>query len=449
MKVLLARTKPVNIFAGLKAACFEPLELEYLAAAINQMGFHYQIYDGMIEKREFQEVLEDYSPHVVALTGYTIHVNQIRDYARRVKKLNQSIKVVVGGIHAELNWDDFYTENIDAVVFANPFAAFGEIIQRLATGQGISNIHNICYRENDRWVKNSETTFQPDELPFPDRRHLHLNAGKFRYFGKEECAIVKTAWGCPFNCSFCYCCRLNGGNYSPRCLEKVVKEIETITQKKVFIIDDDFLVSRERIISFCSLIERAGICKDFSIYGRADLICSNRDLLPLLKKAGVSEIIVGLEAVDNQALKSFNKQVTIGVNDQAVRYLHEAGICCTGLFIVSEDFGVKDFRQLSKKVNELRLDLCMFSIFTPLKGVPGYEQYQSRLIIPQDNYERADFLHLNVPCTKLSQIRFYFEFYLLYVKAYLTHSRFWRNLKPLVKSLGHLIYYEIKKKLRR
>jgi len=439
MKILLVRPKPKNIFARLQTVCFEPLELEYLAAVVNELNHRYEIYDGLIVKKPFLDYLQNYQPDVVAITGYTIHVNLVKEYAGIVKEFNSQVKVLVGGIHAELNWQDFYEKNIDIVIHSNPLNTFREIIKTLEKGENFTNTKNICFQLNGKWSKTEAEALDVHSLPFPDRTHLRLHKDKFRYFGREQCALVKTAWGCCYKCNFCYCACLNGGKYSSRNMEKVVQEIREIEQKKIFIIDDDFLVNRERILQFCSLIKKYNLQKDFSIYGRADLICMNEDILPSLKIAGISEIIVGLEACDDQILKNYNKLTNNHHNFQAVQLLRKNKIASCGLFIVDQHYGIEDFRKLSRVVKKMELDLCMFSIFTPLKGVPGYEKYKDKLLVPEDGYEYTDFLHLIIRPTKVSIPRFYFEFYKLYFHAYTDRKRFKANFKPLVKSLVNLV----------
>lgn len=446
MRVLLVRPKPQNLFARLKTVRFEPLELEYLAAVINDLSFQHKIYDGMVEKQSFPRVLKDYRPDVVAITGYTIHVNLIKEYAETVKAFDPQIKVVVGGIHAELNWQDFYDPNIDLIVHSNPLVAFRDILLNLNRAGNWNGVKNICFKEKRQWVKNEGQELDPDTLPFPDRNHLQKHKERFRYFGKEKCALVKTAWGCPYNCNFCYCGCLNGGQYRARNIKKVMEEIEDLDQEKVFIIDDDFLVDRNRLLEFCRLITEKKIKKDFSIYGRADLIYANRDILVQLRAAGISEIIVGLEAIDDETLNNYHKRTSSEINFRAIEYLKESGIKSCGLFIVDGDFALEDFKRLSATVKKMELDLCMFSIFTPLKGVPGYENYREKLIVPEDKYENTDFLHLNIRPTQMGIYRFYFEFYKLYFKAYTDFRRFRINIKPIMKSLLNLLIETVKLK---
>jgi len=439
MRILLVRPKPQNLFAKLKTVRFEPLELEYLAAVVNQLKLEYKIYDGLVERQPFITFLQDYRPQVVALSGYTIHVNLLKEHARIAKEFDANIKVVVGGIHAELNWQDFYDPNIDLIVHSNPVEAFRDILVNLKNNGHWYTVNNICFQRQGRWVKNPGELLDPNSLPFPERAHLRLHKEKFRYFGKEQCALVKTAWGCPYNCNFCYCACLNGGRYTARDISKVVAEIAELEQEKIFIIDDDFLVDKKRLLEFCRLIDEYKIKKDFSIYGRADLICAHQDILPELKASGISEIIVGLEAVDDEVLNNYNKRTSSHVNIEAVKLLKQNGLNSCGLFIVNENYGLEDFKRLSFMVKKMELDLCMFSIFTPLKGVPGFEKYQAKLIVPEDKYENIDFLHLNIKPTKLSISRFYWEFYKLYFLAYSDIKRLRTNIRPIIKSILNLM----------
>lgn len=439
MRVLLVRPRSGNLFARLNMIQFEPLELEYLAAAVLELNHEYSIYDGLIERTCFSQCLSAYRPDVVAITGYTIHVNSIKKYADAVKKHNPNVLVIVGGVHAELNWQDFYHPGIDVVVHANPFQAFKSILQAWAGGQNLTDLTNICVNSNGRWRKTEAGMMNPDEMSAPDRSHLLAHKKKFRYFGREECALVKTAWGCNHNCAFCYCARLNGGKYRTRDLNKVIEEIKALPQDKIFIIDDNFLVHAARVINFCRLIHKNSIKKNFSIYGRADFICAHEDLLPVLKRAGVQEIIVGLESVDDNTLQRYNKEVSTELNYRAIDLLRKHGIDSCALFIVDHHYSTQDFNRLARTINIIKPDICMFSIFTPLKGLPGYETYKDQLMVPKDRYEVMDFIHLTVTPEKMSTGRFYYEFYKLYFMLLTDRKRLKVIFTPLVRSIGHLV----------
>lgn len=439
MKILLVRPKPKNLFAKLNIVCVEPLELEYLAAAALELGHQYVICDGLVEKTLFPDFLISYNPDIVALTGYTIHVNAIKEYASLVKAFRPDIPVIVGGIHAELNWQDFYHPSVNVVVHSNPVTAFTEVVTAIENGIPLDNLKNICLpirqEQTLHWQKNDGEAMDPNKLPIPDRAHLLAHRKKFRYFGREECALVKTAWGCSFQCNFCYCALLNHGRYTARDLHSVMEEIKGIVQEKIFIIDDTFLVDIHRAKEFCQGIESHGIKKNFSIYSRADFICGNEEILPLLKRAGVEEIIIGLEAVDDQTLVLYGKNTTFDINRNSLELLKKYSIASCALFIVDHRYGKEDFRRLRQAIKKLNPNLCMFSIFTPLKGLPEYEGYRDKLVISEEDHEAYDFLHLIITPAKLSAFRFYIEFYRLYLSSLLNFHRLRKNLGPLTRSV--------------
>ncbi|MCR3922897.1 MAG: methyltransferase domain-containing protein [Firmicutes bacterium] len=438
MKILLVRPKPKNLFNKLSIVTFEPLELEYLAAATTELGHTYVIYDGQLKSSPFADFLRVHKPDVVAITGYTIHVNIIKEYACLVKGYNDKLPVLVGGVHAELNWQDFYVPAIDVVVHANAVIAFKDVLSALDKGLSLAECKNICIFWQGQWQKNGAQTMDPNQLPFPDRSHLLAFRKQFRYFGQEECALVKTAWGCCHECNFCYCGQLNDGKYTTRDMVKVMAEIKNIPHEKIFIIDDTFLIDIGRIHDFCHHIEAEQIKKNFSIYARADFVCLHEEILPRIKAAGICEIILGLEAMDDDTLARYGKQTTTDSNVRALELLRKYEIASCALFIVDHEYDHDDFRRLRQSIKSLNPDQCMFSIFTPLRGLPEYEHYQEQLVIPSHKFEANDFLHLLLAPTKLTTFQFYLEFYRLYASSLLHPQRLRKNVGPIMRSLSSL-----------
>ena len=62
-------------------------------------------------------------------------------------------------------------------------------------------------------------------------------------------------FGCAYNCSFCFCVEIARHSYYERELEDVIKEIKTIREKNIFIVDDNFLFNEKRVNRFCDLFE--------------------------------------------------------------------------------------------------------------------------------------------------------------------------------------------------
>lgn len=423
MKVLLVRPKSVNIIANVNVINLEPLDLEYLYTVAKEEQVDCDIFDSLLDKRNLKDVLRELQPDMVAICGYITQEPIILDYSRTIKQYDPSVKVVVGGVHAEVNYERFYTDTIDVIVHSSSLEPFRKL---LGLGIGLcetqlADIAGICYRKDSRWVVNDKLAINPDELPIPDRSHFHKTKHLYRYLGYSPCAIVKTAFSCPYQCNFCYCRKINDGRYAARSIDLVVDEIEGIECDSIHIVDDTFLINRDRINRFVALIKERNIKKNFVFYSRADFVVENEDIIEQLSGIGTKGIIVGLEAIDDTTLNSYSKQSTEDYNERCVNVLQKYGIDCLALFIIDINATKKDFDSLYSWVERVKLKYASVSIFTPIPGTPLYEEYKDRLTT--DKMQYWDFLHLVLEPTNMSRKAFYLEYYKLFLRLTLLGKR--------------------------
>lgn len=408
MKILLVRPKNYGSFGVLRFVNVEPLELEYLSSICKEEGAEIEVYDGSIESRRFEDKYHEFPFDAVALSGYINSIDTIEGYAEYIKGKNNDTRVIVGGVVAEVVPELMYSPDIDIVVHSGGFEPFRELLQCSFNGDIYKNIKGICYREKNLWIKSERRIFDIKSLSVPDRTHFYKNCSKFRYLHYKPVAIIKTSYSCPYNCSFCYCKKLNNGSYVFMDMEQVASEIKSTDCDNIWIVDDVFLLSRHRVLEFVEMIKRNGIRKSFIVYSRADFIVDNRDILPALKEIGISMVIVGLEAADNKSLSDFNKCTDEDMNKKCVQYLNENNIECTGLFIAGIDYTKEDFKKLGKWIKESNLKTYTVSVFTPLPGTDSYEKYSDS--ITTSDYSKYDFLHLNMDPINMGRRAFYYEF---------------------------------------
>ena len=107
MNILLVRPKYENLFFKINFVNVEPLELKYLYTILKSDGHNCVIYDGQVEKYELEKALREHKPDIVAISGYVVVKNKMIKYSEIIKSYNPQIKVVIGGVHAELNYADF------------------------------------------------------------------------------------------------------------------------------------------------------------------------------------------------------------------------------------------------------------------------------------------------------------------------------------------------------
>lgn len=396
----------------------EPLELEYIAAMLHERSCPTYIYEASFDSRTFEEILKEYQPEAVAITGYITQEYLMLSYAQRARAWNPAVVTIAGGSHAQLNYQHFYKPQISYICRSDNIFAIADLLETEGiltpkTGNPLllSQIDGLCYRENDTWRANPCLPFDLNLLPFPDRSQFIKYQEYYRYLDAAPVALIKTSSSCPYQCSFCYGRLLNCGSYRQRDITSIVEEIKSIPCDTIQIADDDFLFDPDWLAEFIRLIREKRLRKTFICYGRSDFIALHPDLVRELVSIGFTYFMVGLEAVSDSLLDSYHKKSSLDNNLATIRLLKELNVNLVGLFIIDIQFKRKDFRALRRFIHEQGLTYTGVSIFTPIPGTPLYEKYRSSLTT--DHLEKWDFMHLVVPPTHMSRFSFCLEYYLL------------------------------------
>ncbi len=394
----------------------EPLELEYIASMLNEKGYQAEIWDGQVEKIPLEQKLKEYEPHYMYVCGRTRQENFMKEYCSAAKKICGSV-TIAGGLHAHKNFRRFFTDYIDFVIITFDITRVTDAAEGTFYGRD-----GICYKEDGEWIINQAEPFDIAELPLPDRTYFYQNQTRYRYLELVPCAHVRTAYCCPYKCSFCSRNTMNCGKYTVRDIKAVVDEIENIKCDNIYFIDDDFLFDENRIKSFIALVKERSIHKKYVCYGRADFIVKYPKLMKELKEIGFYYVLTGLEAVENKYLKSYNKLSDMSCNTEAVRLMNEIGINIMGMFITDLDFTPADFRLLHKWIRKNKLKHTAISIFTPEMSSPLMESYTNRLVT--DNPADWDYLHIVAKPDNMSVKSYYFHYHVLLVLLFI---RGWRQ----------------------
>lgn len=382
MKVLLIRPKPHPETIGLQSVMIcEPLELMTLKSVLKANNHDVTIIDMILEKKPLLHFLKKYNPDIAGFTGYITHINVIKEYSRITKKYNSNIKTIVGGVQAEVCPLDFQDNNID----------------------------KICFSAQDMYDF-LDCTDKTQRLP--DRNLPKKYRKSYYYLFHKNCSLIKTSFGCPYNCNFCFCKQISP--YRAREIDDVIKELLTIEQDEVYIIDDDFLFNRKRLFEFTEKLEKNNIKKRYLVYGRADFIANNEDAIKRLKEVGLRAVIVGLESASQEELDSFNKRTKISDNIGAVKILKKYDIECYGTVILGMDWDKTNFDKLYKFLSRLDLVFVNLQPLTPMPNTKLFDQYKDKTIISYKEHEKWDMAHLVLQPEKLTVREFYFQILKLY-----------------------------------
>lgn len=426
MKILLVKCHRKAWLPRIEPIVTEPLELEYLSAVLKSMDIEHRIHDSLMEGQSYEDAFRDFKPDAVAFSGYVTAVDRVLSRASHAKKRDKRVKVLVGGVHAEINCDDFFSENVDYVVHSGGLATFEELARIGFNLDEAAQVKGLAWRQNGTWRKNPRRKMDLQGLPLPDRSYFRAHEDGTRYLDLGPVALLKTSFSCPYSCNFCYCRLLNNGIYEKRDMESILNEIETIPAEYIWIVDDCFLLDEKRLLAFVDGLRKKSIRKRFIAYARVDFIAGHEKIVAELASVGLVELIVGMESVTDSRLAGFEKGSRANENERAVAVARRCGVRLTGLFIAETDFTRKDFKELRKGIRGLGLDTYTVSIFTPMKGTGLYDMYKDRLTTK--DLSKWDFLHLTHKPSAMGAYSFYLNFFRIYVEAFLRSRRMRRML---------------------
>lgn len=425
MRILLIKPETVGIFSFTNLVDHEPLELEYLYTLFRQCGYKAVIYDRRYDLASLRRKLRAVRPDVVCITGYITQQQLMIRYCDEIKHFDPRIKIILGGSNVELNYKNYFCSKADYLYHLSGLDNLSELVRRIESNSNTDDIKGICYRRNGKWTVNPKVSESPEKLPVPDRSFFYRNKDKFRYLCFKPLALVKNSFSCPMNCSFCFCTNRNSGRYACRSAESLVSEIASLDVPAIHITDDNFLVSREYLKEFIRLVRERNIHKKYLIYGRADFIAHNSDIIRELAEIGLALVMVGLESADNSELESYNKHTTADENIECIRILKENNIFCAGLFIVHQGMTKADFRRLYKWI-AARDIIPTISVFTPMQGSAVYKDYEGSIL--SNDVTKQDLFHCLLKPEHMSVRQFTMEYYKLSLKLA------WKNRhSPLYK----------------
>jgi radical SAM superfamily enzyme YgiQ (UPF0313 family) len=389
----------------------EPLELEILATTV-QENYEVRIVDMILEKAPIEHFIIELNPDVVCITGYITHIPVIISHCEKIKSLNNSIVTVVGGVHVEKFPEDLEHNCIDYRVVRNAVIEFPRLLDHIFHQ---ADLPKGALKKGQKKIDSDLPDFD-FHVPIPDRSLTKEYRHKYFYVFHDKVALIKTSFGCPYTCNFCFCREITDGIFFARPLNDVFKELQSIQENEIYIVDDDFLLDRNRIIAFNEELERQNLKKKFLVYGRADFIVKNPDIIERFKKNGLRTIIVGLESFNETELKSFNKKTTSTLNEQAMHILNKAGVDCYAAIIISPSWTRQDFRLAEKVMKRLKLKFINLQPLTPLKGI-SLNVSDEKLAIPRSDFAKWDLAHVTVTPDHMTTNEFYQEILRLYEKV--------------------------------
>jgi radical SAM superfamily enzyme YgiQ (UPF0313 family) len=422
MRVLLVRPQVPPHTIGLKhlMAC-EPLELEYVAAGL--AGHEVEILDLLVE-RGFERRLRRFRPDVVGTGSYITGVNEVKKLCRAAKRWNPRVRTVVGGVHASVAPEDFADAAVDCIALGDGTTLMPELLGTLARGEPLEGVAGLALPVSGGVRRTAPRPYMgdPDRLPMPRRDLVAHLAHRYYYLFHRPVALLKTTWGCWYDCNFCFTWRITDGKVYARSPESIVDELAAIGAEDVYVVDDIFLIHRDRLARIAALLRARGIRKKFLCFARADFVAQNEDVIAEWAGLGLSAVLIGLEAPTQGELDAMAKRTTVDHNHRAVEVLRRHGVDPYASLIPGPDYGPEDWARLRRYIEDLGLYYLNISPLTPLPGTAIWDRHKDVLTVRRSAHGLWDLSHAVVP-TRMPLKAYYRELFRTYAGATLDMRR--------------------------
>src|SRR5512137_1663840 len=256
-------------------------------------------------------------PDLVGITAFTSQAPRAYEIAARVRLLG--VPVVMGGIHATMCVDEVLP-HVDAVVTGEAEAVWPQVLEDAR--------HGRLKRRYDGGLAGMDAV-RP-------ARHDLLTADYA--FG-----AIQTTRGCPMNCTFCSVTAFNGARYRQRSIPEVVREFQSIHEKRVLVVDDNLIGTTPEHIARAKALFRAFAAakpgKEWIAQTTVNF-ADDEELLTLAAQAGCAGVFIGFESPTAEGLSEVGKRfnVTKGRDLAAsVARIQRHRILVVGSFIIGLD----------------------------------------------------------------------------------------------------------------
>ncbi|MBA4389729.1 MAG: radical SAM protein [Syntrophus sp. (in: bacteria)] len=302
-----------------------------------------------------------------------------RAFEIAAKYREAGIPVIFGGIATMLHASEVM-EHADSVFLGEVEGRFAEVLSDLKKGS-LKKVYDYMKA-------------LPDINTVGTARREILQRDLYNYRGVQMFDLVHASRGCKFNCFPCSVAFLGGKQFRPRPIEKVVAEIESIPNNRLFIVDNSLAQDRQWLVELFTALKP-------------------------LKKKWVSHPILDDDEIIKLAADAgcwYVYQAIIDTSDlirDRVKRLKDHGISVEGTILLGTDNQDEEYiKRLIDFLLEIELDMAEFTILTPFPHSPIREQYEKEGRILSNNWlnytaDKVVFQPKHMTPEKLQELYYY------------------------------------------
>jgi len=374
-----------------------PLGLAYLGAVLEKKNFEVKVFDFFSlpweeGSKKIFEIISSENPDVIGLSSLTMNRTSASRVAKMAKKINPKIKVLMGGVHPSIMYEQILKNYpVDFVVLGEAEETIVELMEGIKKGEKPSyfkKIYGLAFKtKNGRIIKTEPRGYIKDlnKLPYP----------KHEYFRKEiessKKAYIMTSRGCPFGCLFCSTSNYWGRMCRRRSIESIIGEIKFLIKQfpsieEILFVDDEFTLNQEHTIELCKTMIKEKIKLKWDCSTRVSSV--SEKLVYWMKKAGCIHVSMGVESGSEKLIETIHKRITIRQVIDAFELFHKYGIPASMYLITGlpgeNSQTVKDTLRLLKRLAKAKPEFKKPALLQIYPNTEVYELAKKQGIIDDD-----------------------------------------------------------------
>ncbi|MEP9410768.1 MAG: cobalamin B12-binding domain-containing protein [Candidatus Brocadia sp.] len=387
---------------------WKPPNLAISSIAGNIEGHNVYIADLILRRDRVAETVKEliatYRPDVVGLTAMSFQFATARRIASLIKSLNKDIRIVLGGYHATLMYDEICkseeSDPFDFLIRGEGDLCFHELLEAINGKRAIEGIPGVSFRNDGGFNHNPPRPLEDlAKIKIPDRSKRIWKG--YRYYG-FTLDIVESSRGCVMPCNFCSMDKMYGKTFRRFSIERILADIANAKQHGAnFIIfsDDNFTLDIKGFETLCDAIVDAGHNDvRYIIQASSAGIASSKTLVEKMARAGFRIVFLGIENVSEENLRLMKKGNIIEKTKLAVRRLHEHNIMIVGGMIIGNpNDREEDIARNYEFFVNLQIDFFADQILTPYPRTGMREELlNAGLVTNKYDYSRYNCFWANV-----------------------------------------------------
>jgi radical SAM superfamily enzyme YgiQ (UPF0313 family) len=306
----------------------------------------------------FARELTTHHYDIVGISSIIVNVGKAREMCRMVRELSPGTTVIVGGHIAAI-------PGVEQLLDAD----------HIVKGDGIAWMRQYLGQEVDAPIHH------PD---FSSAFDLRVLGVKIPAAADTTSATIIASVGCPMGCNFCTTSAFFGGKGKILNFYETGEQLfhlmehaeKTRNKRSFFIMDENFLLQKRRVMELLALMKAAGKSWTFNIFSSANAIA--KYTYEELVEIGIATIWLGLESPRSNYSKLDGADTL-----KLTRELREHGIVLLGSTIIGlEHHTPENINEEIEHAVAHETDLHQFMLYTPVPGTPLYAEMarQNRLL---------------------------------------------------------------------